>query len=122
MSTTKIRLAGYQPQGSILTHALRRLVNDVKQSLGARIDIALTENITTTGRRADDLLTMTEDDGLDICYFSSSYLAARLPSLALFDRPFQFAERKAAYAEFDGATGHAICDDTARLTGYRVLG
>jgi C4-dicarboxylate-binding protein DctP len=98
------------------------LADALRQSLGARIDIALTDNITVAGRRADDLLAMTEGDELDICYFSSSYLAARVPSLALFDRPFQFAERARAYAQLDGATGDQIRDDVASATRFRVLG
>ena len=69
--------------------------------------IALTDNITAAGRRADDLLAMTEGDELDICYFSSSYLAARVPSLSQFDRPFRFADRTAAYALLDGSAGRA---------------
>lgn len=122
MSAITIRLAGYQPQGSILTKALYRLADGLARRLGGKIDIALTGNITASGKRADDLLTMTEGDGLDICYFSSSYLAARVPSLALFDRPFQFAERSAAYAALDGATGDTIREDIAGLTGFRALG
>jgi TRAP-type C4-dicarboxylate transport system substrate-binding protein len=65
---------------------------------------------------------MTEGDELDICYFSSSYLAARIPSLALFDRPFEFAERRAAYAELDGTNGRAIREAVAGSTGFHVLG
>jgi len=122
MSALKIRLSGYQPAGSVHTRALHQLADALRQSLGARIDIALTDNITVAGRRADDLLAMTEGDELDICYFSSSYLAARVPSLALFDRPFQFAERATAYAQLDGATGDQIRDDVASATGFRVLG
>ena len=64
---------------------------------------------------------MTEDDGLDICYFSASYLAARVPSLALFDRPFHFTDRDATYALLDGETGRQMSDEVARLTGFRVL-
>lgn len=122
MSALKIRLSGYQPAGSVLTRALHQFADALRQSLGARIDIALTDNIIAAGRRADDLLAMTEGDELDICYFSSSYLAARVPSLALFDRPFQFAERGTAYARLDGATGDQIRDDVASATGFRVLG
>ena len=122
MSAINIRLAGYQPQRSILTQALRRLADGIAQHAGGSVDISLTDNITASGQRADALLAMTEGDELDICYFSSSYLAARVPSLALFDRPFAFAERPAAYVELDGATGRAIRDDVANTTGFRVLG
>jgi tripartite ATP-independent transporter DctP family solute receptor len=122
MSAINLRLAGYQPPSSILSQALRGLADGIAHRTGGKIEISLTGNVTTVGKRADALLAMTEHDELDICYFSSSYLAARVPSLALFDRPFAFAERNAAYAELDGATGQAIRDDIARTTGFRVLG
>jgi TRAP-type C4-dicarboxylate transport system substrate-binding protein len=122
MSAINIRLAGYQPPASILSQALRRLADGIAQRGGERVEISLTENVTTIGKRADALLAMTEGDDLDICYFSSSYLATRVPSLALFDRPFVFAERSAAYTELDGATGRTIRDEVARTTGFRVLG
>jgi tripartite ATP-independent transporter DctP family solute receptor len=122
MSAIKIRMAGYQPPSSILSQAMRRLADGIAQRLGGKIDISLTDNVTAAGTRADQLLTMTEGDGLDICYFSSSYLAARAPSLELFDRPFVFSERSTAYAELDGATGRAIRDEVAGATSFRVLG
>jgi TRAP-type C4-dicarboxylate transport system substrate-binding protein len=122
MSAIKIRLAGYQPPSSILSQALRKLADGIARRAGGRVDIPLTENVTAAGQRADALLTMTEGDELDICYFSSSYLAARIPSLALFDRPFEFAERRAAYAELDGTNGRAIREAVAGSTGFHVLG
>jgi TRAP-type C4-dicarboxylate transport system substrate-binding protein len=117
-----IRLGGYQPARSVHTRALHRMTDELRQRLGARIAIALTDNIAATGPRADELLTMTEGDELDICYFSSSYLAARVPSLELFDRPFRFADREAAYDLLDGAAGRRMMEDVARATGFRVLG
>jgi C4-dicarboxylate-binding protein DctP len=122
MSAIKIRLAGYQPQRSILSQALRELAGSIAQRAGESVEISLTENVTAAGKRADALLAMTEGDDLDICYFSSSYLAARVPALELFDRPFVFAERSAAYAELDSATGQVIRDEVARATGFQVLG
>jgi len=98
------------------------MVDELRQQLDTRIAIDVIDNITATGRRADDLLAMTEADELDICYFSSSYLAARVPALELFDRPFRFADRDAAYAACDGEAGRRMVDDVADATGFRVLG
>jgi TRAP-type C4-dicarboxylate transport system substrate-binding protein len=116
-----LRLAGYQPSRSVHTRALHRLAAALRERCSARIDIALTDNITATGRRADDLLAMTEGDELDLCYFSSSYLAVRVPSLGLFDRPFRFPSREAAHALLDGPTARQMAEDVARVTGFRVL-
>ena len=98
------------------------MADELRRRLGARIAIELTDNVTAAGRRADELLTMTEGDELDICYFSSSYLAGRVPSLELFDRPFRFADREAAYAALDGAAGRRMTEDVTRATGFRALG
>ena len=122
MPELRIRLAGYQPARSILTRGLHRVADTLRASLGAAVDITLTDNVTAIGRRADELLTMTEGDELDVCYFSSSYLTARVPSLDLFDRPFRFADRAAAHAFLSGSAAQRIADDVAQATGYRVLG
>jgi TRAP-type C4-dicarboxylate transport system substrate-binding protein len=120
MPKVRIRIAGYQPPRSILTRALTRVANSPRCHPG--IEVELTGSIIATGRRADDLLVMTEGDDLDICYFASSYLVARVPSLGLLDRPFLVADRPSAYALLDGAQGQQMAADVAQATGYRVLG
>jgi len=122
MPAIKIRMAGYQPPRSILSQALHRMADGISLRAGETIEISLTDNVTTAGERADTLLAMTEGSELDIFYFSSSYLATHVPSLELFDRPFVFADRNAAYAELDGATGRTIRDEVAHATDFRVLG
>jgi C4-dicarboxylate-binding protein DctP len=117
----RLRLAGYQPARSVHTRALHLLAEHLRQHLGARLQVEVTDNVTALGRRADELLAMTEGDALDLCYFSSSYLAARVASLAPFDRPFRFADRQSAYGLLDGAQGRSIAEDVASTTGYRVL-
>ena len=99
-----------------LTRGLHRVADTLRASLGAAVDIALTDNVTAIGRRADELLTMTEGDELDVCYFSSSYLTARVPSLDLFDRPFRFADRAAAHAFLSGPAAQRIAEDVAQAT------
>jgi TRAP-type C4-dicarboxylate transport system substrate-binding protein len=121
MALLAIRMAGYQPARSVHTRALHRLAERLRQELGGAADIVVTDNVTTAGRRAADLLAMTEGGELDICYFSSSYLAARVPSLGLFDRPFGFEDREAAHAAMDGAAGRRLAEDLARATNLRVL-
>lgn len=119
MPKLRIRLAGYQPPRSILTRALTRVADALRRDPG--IEIELTPSITAMGRRADDLLAMTEGDELDICYFASSYLAGRVPSLALLDRPYLVTDRPSAYALLDGAEGRRMADGVAQSTGFRVL-
>ena len=117
-----IRFGGYQPARSVHSRAVRIFGAELERRLGNNIDFRFTENVAASGRKVADLLPMTEGDELDLCYFSSSYLVARVPSLGLFDRPFRFRDRGEAYALVDGDIGRRIADDVAAATGFRVLG
>ena len=65
---------------------------------------------------------MVESGVLDGCYFASSYLAARVPALGMFDQPFQAVSREATFAALDGDSGASLADDVAAATPFRVLG
>jgi tripartite ATP-independent transporter DctP family solute receptor len=115
-----LRCGGYQGEDSVHTRALRVLDAEIG---GARpgIEVELTPNITAQGRKASDLLTLVERGDLDLCYFSSSYLAGRVPSVRVLDLPFLVADRERAYRALDGDLGHRLADDISRATGFRVL-
>ena len=118
MTGVRVRFGGYQGEKSVHSRALLALQQSCRQ--GA-IEIDLEPNITRLGRRASDLLGMTENGELDGCYFSSSYLAARVPTLGVFDQHFRVPDRQRAYAMFDGALGERFARDIADRTGYRLL-
>ena len=65
---------------------------------------------------------MVESGELDGCYFASSYLAARVPALGMFDQPFQAGAREATFAGLDGDSGVSLADAIAAATPFRVLG
>jgi TRAP-type C4-dicarboxylate transport system substrate-binding protein len=114
----RLRCGGYQGEASVHTRALRALTAELRT---ASIDGDIVADITEQGRKAADLLGMVEGDELDLCYFSSSYLAARVLALAALDVPFLIADRERAYRALDSAAGHRLADDVARTTGFRVL-
>ena len=122
MTAISIKFGGYQPARSVLTRGARRIGEELKRRLGTDVMFELQENVTAAGRKAVDLLTMTESGELDLCYFSSSYLAARVPALTLFDLPFQFEGRAQSYSLIDGEAGARLAENVAAATGYRVLG
>lgn len=72
------------------------------------------------GRNAADLLGMVESG--EKRYFSSSYLAGRVPEFALLDLPFVVDDRAAAYAALDGALGALLAERLERSSSYRLLG
>ncbi len=119
---TQLKFGGYQGEKSVHTRGGRVLAEAVAEETGGAVTIAFDESIVARGHKAADLLTMTESGELDGCYFSSSYLAKRVPELGLFDQHFVVPDRRRAYALLDGALGDRLRDEVAKATGYEVLG
>lgn len=121
MAPVPIRFGGYQGNGSVHTRAMRRFAESLARACGAAVDVRLTENVTTQGRRADELLAVVESGELDLCYFASSYLVGRVPGLGVLELAFGVTDRARAYDRLDGALGARLADAVAANTGYRVL-
>ena len=122
MSSTTLRIGGYQAETSILTRAVRRLAAALADAPGAGWQVEVIRDVTERGSRAVDLLSMVEEGSVEICYFASSYLAGRVASLGAFDKPFGIVDRARAYAELAGDLDARLASDVAGKTGYRVLG
>ena len=120
--TKTIHIAGYQDARSVHTRAMRLLEASLKQSLGDGIAIEFEENIASRGRKVADLLDLAEVGELDLCYFSSSYLTARVPALGMFDIPFELTNRASTQALLQGELGARVAEHVSSRTGYRVLG
>lgn len=121
MPPVAIRFGGYQPARSVHTRAVRVFEAELEHRLGDDAAFSFLEDVTWTGRRAAELLAMTEAGELDLCYFSSSYLAGRVPALALFDLPFTIEDRDTAHRLLDGRAGARLAEAVAAATGYVVL-
>jgi TRAP-type C4-dicarboxylate transport system substrate-binding protein len=122
MAGTTLRLGGYQAETSILTRSLRHLAAALADLPGAHWQSEVIRDVTERGSRATDLLSMVEEGSVEICYFASSYLAGRVASLGVFDKPFGVVDRARIYADLDGDLGTRLAGDVAGRTGYRVLG
>lgn len=120
--TIKIRFGGYQGDKSVHTRAALVLKDAVSRLTGGNAELEFVQNIVEKGHKASDLLSMTESGELDGCYFSSSYLASRVPELALFDQHFAVPDRHRAYAVLDGKLGQRLAKEIEAATGYSVLG
>jgi TRAP-type C4-dicarboxylate transport system substrate-binding protein len=114
----ELHFAGYQPARSVHTRGLYTLRDGVARHAGSTLSIKVTDSVVSLGRKAADLLSMVESGELDGCYFASSYLAARVPALGVFDAPFQASSRETVFATLDPA----LADQVATTTGYRVIG
>lgn len=120
--TIELKFGGYQGPNSVHTRGGRVLAEAVEEETGGKIRLVFDENIVSRGHKAADLLSLTESGDLDGCYFSSSYLAKRVPELGLFDQHFVVPDRRRAYALLDGALGDRLRTEVADATGYEVLG
>jgi TRAP-type C4-dicarboxylate transport system substrate-binding protein len=118
----ELHFAGYQPARSVHTRGLHALRESVVRRSGGALGIKVTDSIVSQGRKAADLLTMVESGELDGCYFASSYLAARIPALGVFDEPFQAGARDVVFSRLDSDHGIELAGEIAAATGYRVLG
>lgn len=119
---TKIRFGGYQGDNSVHTRGARVFCDALARIAGESVEVEFQQNIVESGNKASDLLSMTESGELDGCYFSSSYLAARVPELALFDQHFMVPNRRQAYGVLDGSLGRRLAAEIAAKTGFIVLG
>ncbi len=116
-----IRAGGYQGEASVHTRALRAFAAEIEtRRPGWHVDV--TANVSDHGHKAADLLAMVADGRLELCYFNSSYLAERVPSLALFDIPFVLTARDRIYDQLDGELGRRLAADVAAATPYALLG
>ncbi len=118
----ELKFGGYQGDKSVHTRGGRVLADAVAEETSGAVTLAFDESIVARGHKAADLLSMTENGELDGCYFSSSYLAKRVPELGLFDQHFAVPDRRRAYALLDGALGDQLRQEVAKSTGYEVLG
>lgn len=122
MPDITLRLGGYQTEASVHTRALRLMAADLERRLGSRAAINVTGNVADQGHKAADVLAMTADGRMDICYFQSSYLDTQsVPSLRALDLPFIISDRAGIYARLDGGFGERLAADIAEKTPYRVL-
>ena len=118
----RIRFGGYQGPESVHTRGMEAFAAALDDLTGGEVQVELQRNVTEQGHKAADLLDLTERGKLDACYFSSSYLAGRVPSLSLFDQHFAVPDRAGAFALLDGALGARLAADVAERTGFSVLG
>lgn len=117
-----ISMAGYQGPGSVHTRGLEAFRDALLAQVGDRVEVTLRANVGPDGIKTEDLPGLTEAGDFDVCYIASSYLAERVPPLALFDMPFAAPDRDLALAMVDGPLGARFSDVLAGATGLVMLG
>jgi len=120
MSADAIRIAGYAPEGSTHTAALRQIADSFTSRTGWSVEVI--PNIMDLGLANTDLFDLTESGELTMCYFSSSYLCDRVPDLSEIDQPFRFRDLDDAHQALDGDLGRRLAEAVRSSTGFEVLG
>lgn len=118
----KIRFGGYSPADSTHSRAAVHFKEALARRVGDTVQVDHYWNVMDFGYRADDLLSMVECGLLTMCYFSTSYLADRVPALEVIDLPFLFGSEAHAHAVLDGALGAFLTEKIESRVNYRVLG
>ncbi len=117
-----IRIGGYSPPDTSHSRAMVLFRDRMNERLGEDIKIDIFWNVMDFGYGAPDLLSMVECGMLNLCYFSTSYIADRVPELEIVDLPFTFEDSVHAYGALDGALGAHLSERIEAQTGYKNLG
>lgn len=117
-----IYVAGYQGPGSIHTQGLEVFRDALLRTMGDHVDVTLRGNVGPDGIKTADLAKLTEAGDFDVIYIASSYLAERVPPLAVFDMPFAAPNRDHVMALVDGPLGDHLRDALEGATGLDLLG
>lgn len=118
----RVRLGGYAPSDSTHGRALDRIAAGLRRGLGDQVEIGIDYNILDRGLPASTLLDEVESGALTLCFFSSSYLADRVPELAVVDLPYVFGSLEHAHRCLDGELGASLSERTRAATGLVPLG
>lgn len=118
----RIRFGGYSPADSTHSRAAVHFRDALARRVGKAVQVDHYWNVMDFGYRADDLLSMVECGLLTMCYFSTSYLADRVPELAAIDLPFVFESEAHAHSALDGALGAFLTGKIESRVNFRVLG
>jgi TRAP-type C4-dicarboxylate transport system substrate-binding protein len=121
MKPVIFRLGGYQKPASIHTRACVRFGEVLQREAGDAVRFEFVPDVLALGHKSGELPGMVERGELSACYISSLRYSKWVPELALFDLPFLFPDRMAAYRVLDGRLGQSLKDKVAAQSPFRLL-
>lgn len=121
MKPVIFRLGGYQKPASIHTRACLRFGEVLQREAGDAVRFEFVPDVLALGHKSGELPQMVERGELSACYISSLRYSKWVPELALFDLPFLFPDRAAAYKVLDGRLGQSLRDKVIAQSPFRLL-
>lgn len=121
MPPVVFRLGGYQKPASIHTRACLRFGEVLQREAGAAVEFQFVPDVLALGHKSGELPGMVERGELTACYISALRYARWVPELGLFDLPFLFPDRAAAYRVLDGRLGQALRARVTAQSPFRLL-
>jgi TRAP-type C4-dicarboxylate transport system substrate-binding protein len=121
MTAITFRLGGYQKPASIHTRACLRFGEVLQREAGDAVRFEFVPDVLALGHKSGDLPKMVESGELSACYISSLRYSKWVPELALFDLPFLFPDRAAAYKVLDGKLGQSLREKVSAQSPFRLL-
>ena len=116
----RIKIAGYQPEGSILSQSLnifgKSLANETPN-----IKTEFTFNIMDIGKAPEEIIKLVSDGVYDVGYISSSYFAKKIPELYIFDIPFLIKNRQQAYNLIESPYQEQISAEVSEKYNLKLL-
>lgn len=122
MSEERLWIGGYGPRESAHGKGLSVFRDLVRSGTGGSVEVDVTWNIMDTGRSNTDLLDLVESAEMFLCYFSTSYLADRVPELNVIETPFLFEDLGEAHRALDGELGRRLKGAVRERTPMEALG
>ncbi len=115
---TPIRIAGYHPETTVHSRAVRHLQQVLRADAADLCTPHVTPSIVDLGHKTSELLGLVAGGAFDIAYMSSIPFQRYVPELAAFDIPFLLASRDRALEVLDRGIRPML--DTATDAGMPV--
>lgn len=117
-----VRVGGYAPRDSVHSRAVDTFADEIRHTSNGELEVEITYNVMDSGKPATALFDMLDSGELTWCYYSTSYLGAKVAELNALEVPFLFDTVSDAHGALDGAFGAALSSAVRREAGYEVLG
>ena len=114
----KLKIAGYQGDGSVHTRSVKFFINKVSNYFNISFD----QDITEKGKKAASLIEMTMNNEIQISYLWSSYYEKYIPEIKLLDLPFYFKNKNEVKSLINNNLQAYVSIELIKKNNLKLLG